>query len=266
MDNQDATPWDSDIDGSASQEMQSSDLDSDQDSVSTETPAYKRGRHDQIMDEQALAAIRKEGMHYSVKKWLRKPRKDIVFIADSQVKDWPFNDRLCTLFYHQDRPIRHWASDLRMGFLDVQSATTIILYLEGLCNWEDPPPIKNCLQRLVSSLRLQQPECRVFVCNILPRVGGSPLQRSTNLEMFNFSLNQAIRSICRAEGKVFLLSVYEHFVSKRNKVLSPTYKYFAGDGQLTRLGCLTLRECIFREAGLKTYWFAGARDTKERKE
>ena len=67
---------------------------------------------------------------------------------------------------------------------------------------------------------------------------------------------QAIRSTNRVIKKVFYLSVFEHFTSsKRNRIITPTYKYFQEDQQLTRLGCLTIRECMLREAGMKQYWF-----------
>ena len=71
----------------------------------------------------------------------------------------------------------------------------------------------------------------------------------------NFILLQAVRSINRALKKVHFMSLYEHFVSKRGKIIKPMHKYFQEDGQLTQLGCMTVRECILWEAGLKTYWF-----------
>ena len=68
-------------------------------------------------------------------------------------------------------------------------------------------------------------------------------------------LLQAVRSVNCALGKVHFLSAYEHFVSKRGKLIKPTHKYFREDGQFTVLGCLVFHECLLREAGLKSYWF-----------
>ena len=57
-------------------------------------------------------------------------------------------------------------------------------------------------------------------------------------------------------GRVHFLTVYEHFMSKRgNRIIKPTQKYFDQDGALMTYGCMILRECFLREAGLKTYWF-----------
>ena len=131
----------------------------------------------------------------------------------------------------------------------------MIVYLEALQKWSEAPPIKNNLQALVIALRQKHPGCRVFISNLLPTVRKSPVGLS--VEKFNFILIQAIRSTNRAEGKVHVLSVFEHFVStKKQKLIKPVDAYFKQNEHLTQLGCLMLRECFLREAGLKPYWFA----------
>ena len=48
----------------------------------------------------------------------------------------------------------------------------------------------------------------------------------------------------RKVGRVFLLSLFEHFVATGGGIITPVYKYFRADGQLTQLGCLTVHECM----------------------
>ena len=71
----------------------------------------------------------------------------------------------------------------------------------------------------------------------------------------NKHLMETVISINRRIKKVFLLSLYEHFVAENGCLITPGHKYFREDGHLTKLGCMTMRECIFRETGMKTYWF-----------
>ena len=76
------------------------------------------------------------------------------------------------------------------------------------------------------------------------------------LNEVNLMLLQVVRSVSRAVGgKVHFLSICEHFISKKGKIIKPTYKYFQEQGDLTPLGCLVFRECVMCEVGIKPYWF-----------
>ena len=97
-------------------------------------------------------------------------------------------------------------------------------------------------------------EPRIFVSNLLPKVTGSPLR--SPVWTSNFTLQQAVRSVGHAMGRVFELSMYEHLISKNHKIIKPISKYFVVDGSLSRFGCLIFRECLMRETVVKTYWFA----------
>ena len=126
--------------------------------------------------------------------------------------------------------------------------------MERTRDWDDVPPIKNVLHTLVKVIRQhQQPRARVFVANMLPAVLGSLL--STSVQDFNMILIAAIHSTARAMGKTFVLSLYEHMVSKKGKVIRPMNHYFMPNEQLTYYGCLIVRDLILREAGVKAYWF-----------
>ena len=140
---------------------------------------------------------------------------------------------------------------IKLGNIKVR-CYTVVLYLEGLHSWQDVPPIKNALQTLCRVIRSYGPDPRIFIANHLPRVSGSPLK--TPMVNFNFTLQQAVRSVCRALGRVFELSIWEHFTSKKGKAIKPTHRYL--DSQmLAPLGCLVFRECLLREVGLRQYWF-----------
>ena len=91
------------------------------------------------------------------------------------------------------------------------------------------------------------------MANLLPRPSSSPVGKPRNET--NFILLQAGSSINRAIKKVHFLTIYEHFVSSRGKILRPAHKYFQDNQQLTALGCMVMRECLLREVGLKKYWF-----------
>ena len=118
--------------------------------------------------------------------------------------------------------------------------------------WGDVPPVKNCLQSLCKTIRSHGPEPRVFISNHLPRAASSPLRAMVNA---NFTLQMAVHSVGQAVGWVFELSMHDHFVSKTGKLLKPVHKYWVDGNQLTCFGCMIFRECMMREAGLKSYWF-----------
>ena len=93
----------------------------------------------------------------------------------------------------------------------------------------------------------------MFISNHVPRVGESPL--SSAISKSNFTLQQATRSVGRALGKVFELSMFEHFVNRKGRIIRPADLYFAGPRELTSFGCMIFRECLMRESGIKSYWF-----------
>ena len=232
----------------------------DSDSSSTSTPGFKRGvhetrdsKHDQLT-RQAITNIRTKGMRYRLPRWLRKPRgPSMQLLADSQVLNWPQNDRICVVHHHEGYRIRNWIAAMRAESVRI-TCGTVVLYLESVQGFSDVPPLKNCLHILCKALWQHNSGVRIFIANLLPRVSSSPLDRP--IAEINYMLLQAVRSTNRALGKIHFLSLYEHFTTqKRSRVLTPTHRYF-GEKQLTRMGCLVLRECLLREAGLKSYWFS----------
>ena len=148
---------------------------------------------------------------------------------------------------------KQWIPALHAEIISIK-CRTIVLYLEAMQQWDDVPPIKNGLETMCKVIRQHQPTSRIFVANLLPRVGGrSPVV--TPINEVNFILLQAVRSVNQALGKIHYLSIYEHFISRKGRVIRPTSDYFREDSNFTRLGCMTFRKCVLRETGLKSYWF-----------
>ena len=254
------SPWDSDVDGH---------------DTDTSTLAYKRGHHhgldekpasqqdsSDISDREMVKVIQEEGMKFDTPSWIKKRKKptpSILLLADSQVKYWLDNDGVCQVQYHQDWPISRWTQSIRLGLIRIECGT-VVLYLESVRRWGDITPIKNALNTLCRNIRNHGNNPRIFVANHLPRINGSPL-RSPILAS-NFTLQQATRSVGRAMGRVFELSLHEHFVSKKGRVIQPVGDYFIDSGVLTHLGCLVMRECIMRESGVKNYWFGKSKQKR----
>ena len=246
-------------------EEESWDSDSSYDSSSSDssTPPCKRGRH-QDPKQRIVDIIIREGMQFTppkegIKKRIATP--SIMIFSDGRLANWPWSDKICDVHLKPGAQLRQWMSDLRDGSIDIQ-ASNVFIYLEELQRWHDFPPLKNNIQYLCKSIRNQQPNIRIYIGNMLPRVGGGRSPLCADVKEFNFTLQQAIRSVCRAMGKIHAISIYEHFMSRKQKPLSPIFKYFTDD-KLTELGCLVFRECLLREAGLKTYWFDGPREVAE---
>ena len=230
----------------------------------TSTPDFKRGKHRQEeLEQAAVKEILEKGVHWPVPSWIRRRQvrgPSVLILADAQFKHWPAQlDKVCQIEFHPNWPIKWWTQAIRLGQLKI-TCHTVVIYLEGLCHWADIPPIKNALTSLCKAVRNHGVEPRIFVSNILPQVGTSPLK---SVNQFNFTLQLAVRSTCRVVGSVHELSLYEHFMSAKNRRLRPTHKYFEVGG-LSRLGCLIARECILRKAGVKSYWFE-ERGVSERK-
>ena len=204
----------------------------------------------------AIKHILADGIQFKTTKWIQahRNRAPVLILADSRLENWPVHDKLCVLEYRKGWSIRRWIQAVKTGEILINSYT-VILYLESTRNWDAVPPIKNCLHALCKAIKNHAPDPRVFVVNPLPLVSTSPI--TTPMVNSNFTLQQATCSICRAIGRVFELSMYEHFVSSRSgKIIKPVSKYFTESGGLSSFGCLVFRECLLREAGLKSYWFS----------
>ena len=248
-----ASPWDSDA-----------EMDSD-----TSTPAFKRGRHQESSNQQdtrlttqAVKLILEEGMGFKAPDWMRRraPKRSVLILVDTQLKYWPAADKICEVIYHKNWPPKHWNQVLRLGAIQL-GFHSVVLYLEANGSWQDVPPIKNSLTVLCKTIRSLGDNPRIFVSNHLPRSGVNPV--GYPVAHSNFILQQAIRSTSRAlKGGVFKLSLYEHFISKRGKVLRPQDQIFMEEGTLTWFGCLIFWECLMRETGLKGYWFSGSNRQK----
>ena len=197
-----------------------------------------------------------EQIKLECKQVMKGPRRppSVHILADSKITEWPTRDNISTVDFKPEWNFRKWISALRAEMVRVD-CHTVILYLERIQQYEAVPPLKNNLHTMCKILRQHYQGVRIFVSNLLPRAqGSSPLSRP--MAEVNYILLQAVRSVNQALGKVFFLSTFEHFVSSRNcRIIKPTHMYFRQDGELTQLGCITLRECFLREAGLKPYWF-----------
>ena len=179
-------------------------------------------------------------------------RNSLHLLANAMVENWSQKDNVCHVDYNPGWNLSQWLSALRAETVRIRS-NTVVLYLEKAITYEDVPPLKNGLQAICKIIRQHRKGARIFIANVLPRPSRSPLGRP-RVET-NFMLLQAVRSVNRAIKKTHFLTIYEHFMSKRGKILRPTHKYFESNQQLTKLGCIVLRECLLRETGLKSYWF-----------
>ena len=121
---------------------EASPWESDEDS-STSTPDFKRGRYMSeagnteactALDEQARQEILHEGMIFPVSRWIKDRLPSILLLADSQVKNWPKHDCICTLEYHNSRSLKWWTQAIRTGELRV-NCHTVVLYLETTQHW-----------------------------------------------------------------------------------------------------------------------------------
>ena len=240
----DHTPWDSELD-------QESD---------TPTPDFKRGKHvvdcaSGPSDAEVIKVIKQEGMSFAIPKWIRKrnPRASLLILADAQLKFWPKGDKICKVQLHERWPLKRWNLAIKMGTIKLE-CNTVVLYLESTRSWQDVPPIKNSLHMLCKTIKNLGNNPRIFISNHLPRVDHSPVQYP--ITQSNFILQQAVRSVQRAmKGGVFELSMFEHFISSKGRVIKPKDQVFVDADRLTAYGCMLFRECLMHEAGIKTYWF-----------
>ena len=204
-----------------------------------------------------MKLIMSDGLrHHRIKKRDKRQTLSVMILADAQLAAWPKHDKKCVIVYKPGMPVKQWSRYIRAGTLDIQ-VKNVLIYFEALMVWSEAPPIKNTLQSVCKAIRGQQPEARIYVANMIPRVGRSPVVM--DVSSFNFVLQEAVCSVGRALSRVHNLALFEHFMSSKGKILNPKYDYFNGADELTYLGCLVLRECVLREMGLKTYWFDGPR-------
>ena len=204
--------------------------------------AARRKDKDRAVTHLAVMELRRSGPHLGIPPWIasRKWRgHSVLILADSQLDHWPSRDRICSVI-NRNWPVSRWTHAIRLGEIKVQSFT-VVLYLEGTRMWNDVPPMKNTLQALCKAIRNHANQPRIFIANHLPRLStpiGAPVVNT------NFTLQQATRSLCRSMGRVFELSLHEHFTSRKGRIIKPTHKYFLDSTVLTPHGCLIFRECV----------------------
>ena len=80
------------------------------------------------------------------------------------------------------------------------------------------------------------------MANHLPQHSDSHVRTSVGCS--NFTVQQAVCRVCRAMSKVYELSVYECFTSRKGKILAPACEYFDIES-LSPLECLIFRESNF---------------------
>ena len=229
--------------------------DSDAESISS-TPGFKHGRHSDV----SLESLAKQEVKQECAEFLARQRSgtrrgpSVHLLADSRVEQWSLQDKVCLVDYHAGWTFKTWIAALRAETVRI-TANNVILYLEKTQEFDDVPPIKNALHTMCRTIRQHNHGTRIFITNLLPRVSGSPVQKS--VPEANFILLQAVRSVNRALGKVHFLSLYKHFTSaKTGRVIKWMHRFFMENNiQLTPYGCMVMRECLLREAGLKSYWF-----------
>ena len=239
----------------------------------TSTPPYKRGRHqleshrdedvgtERLLTEMALIALARGSPTLRVPKWMAKlGPPSMLILANARLQRWPLNDPKCVLRLKEQWCLAQWNQAIRTRIIDVEPYPKILIYFKLVGNIEVPDPLKNSLEAVCRSVRSQNKECLIYICNLLPHLGAAPIL-DPSVKQTNESLLQAVTSINRKMTRVHYLSIHEHFASSSG-LISPSHRYFCADGHLTRLGCLTFRECLFREAGMKTYWFEEQSDSR----
>ena len=231
-----------------------SEIDSQSD---TSIPGYKRGWHedwDEVWLEPGLELEAIEQIKLDSKQIHSATKRpaSVHILADAQMEFWPQNDNICIMDFRPGWSLKWWTASLRAESIRIQ-CHSVIQYFEMAQNME-VQPLKNALQALCRVIRQHSWGARIYVANLLPQVHASPVTRP--LSETNFVILQVARGVNRALSKIHFLSTFEHFVSKwGNRIIKPTHKYFGETGELTGFGCLILRECFLREAGLKPYWF-----------
>ena len=217
----------------------------------------KKSLQKEIKDSEVAQLIREEGIEFDVPRWIKfHPKKgpSVLVLADSQLKFWPEKDNICKVIFHKKWLLRRWSQAIRLGLIRIESYR-VVLYLEASRSWQDVSPGKNSLTVLCKTIHYHGNNPMIFISNHLPRVGASPVHYP--VAHSNFTLQQTIRSTSRAlKGRVFEMSLCEHFTTKEGKVIKPRDQVFLGsDDKLTVYGCLIFRECLMREVGIKLYWF-----------
>ena len=169
--------------------------DSEADSVisDTSTPDYKRGKHDDELEQEAIREIRAESTVQHSKVNTRPPSLHV--LADTRLEFWPKNDQICVLSYQPQWSFNQWIAALRAETVRVK-CHTVLLYFEKVQDFQEVPPLKNVLHTMCKLIRQNNRSARIFISNLLPRMSGSPLGRP--LVEVNFVLLQDVRSVNRA--------------------------------------------------------------------
>ena len=227
MNHSDDMIWDSDVD---SQQMES-----DQESgvSATSTPEYKRGNHqeDTSITRQAIAQILHESKSFRL---TGRRHPSILVLADAKLLHWP-KDTSCQVEMHSKWTLDQWLSALRAEIIRVSSYTnTVVLYLEITQRYTVVPHLKNKLQAICAAIKKHNKGTKIFISNTLPDASSSPMSVS-RLET-NFVLLQAVRSINRSLGKIHFMTLHEHFVSSKGKLIPPVQKILCNESTTYRIG------------------------------
>ena len=172
---------------------------------STSTPEFKRGIHKQHgnndteeQNRHIVKQICQEGLEHAIPHWIarrqaRRNRPSVLILTDGLLQHWSAKDRVCEVIHHQGWPIRRWSQAIHSGQI-VINHRNVVCYLEATCNWNDIPPLKNCLHGLGKAIRsCADDNPRIFVSNLLNPARNSPVWKPNVVT--NFTLQQATRSV-----------------------------------------------------------------------
>ena len=206
--------------------------------------------HEEMLEAQARHELITEGLTFELPRWLRKDRPPTVqIISDSFLKNWPQDNR-CHLLTEDTSNIQQITHAVRSQSMRIQLPVTIVL-VRAVRQIECLEPLKNAIQSLCRAIRVFSPAGRIFIASTTPSPNAVPVL-GLRAHQHNKMLFQAVIGVNKKLTRVFYMALADHIWDGK-EYIQPIRQYFDTEGDLTYHGCVLIRSCMFREAGLAPY-------------
>ena len=213
-------------------------------------------------EEEAIKQLNNPPAGNTAPQWMQKVRPlSSLLLSDGTLVNWPEYDGRCVLAFKPGFTVDHWIKEIRSGDICVQYQN-IMIFLERFRTLEIAAHLKNGVFSVCRAIRAKNTNCRIYIISAIPSVGPEAVL-GYKVKVFNRLLLSQVTNINKKMRQVFYIDMEGHFITDGGQKLFPMKQYYNLDGTLTKMGCLLFRDCMFREAGLKRYWFNDESDSDD---
>ena len=175
---------------------------------SDESDEEPQGMTEQEMEQAARDMIQEQGMCYKVPSWMTVARPpSMQLVCDAQMEQWPRRDNKVRVMFKRDWNVMKITEAVRTQEIGLRFGITVF-HLTRVREIQSLEPLRNRLAALCRAVKVEQPQGRIFFCNLLPNPHARKVMPPRDKD-FNRLLEEAVNGINSRLGRVFYINMWE---------------------------------------------------------